>query len=120
MGNLWLKRKCWCPWGEISVKIRGEFLRGSSKHLRKEILGGGRKLSTAEGCRGNTSLGRRRQASVKAGGRWEVSNDVAATSQGLFALELVLGTWFERPGERAERKVSSRRGGARQHGIGWE
>lgn len=117
-GELWLKRKCWCLWDKISVKIKGEFLGGVSKHLQKEILGGGRKLSTAERCRGNTSLGTRGQASIKAEGGWEVPNDVAAARQGLFALELVLRMWFERPGERAERKANSRRGEARQHGIG--
>lgn len=50
---------------------------------------------------------------------WEVLKDVA-TSRGLFVLELVVGTWFERPRKKARREVRSRRGKGRQHGRRWE
>lgn len=55
--------------------------------------GGVRKLSTTEGCRGSSGLGRGRRASIKAGAGAGGTERCCRCQPGLFALDLVVGTW---------------------------
>ena len=71
------------------MKVKEDFLQGVSNCSWNKTLEGRRKLSTAECCGPRKG----RWASLTAG-VGAVLKDVAVTSQGLFALELVVRRWF--------------------------
>lgn len=102
------------------MKVKEAFLQEFSKCLWNKILEDERELSATEGCRGSSGLGRGDGHQSRQELEQEVLEDAAATNQGLFAFELVVGRRFQKTVGRMRRELSSRRRKRRQHGTGWE